>query len=215
MIYISIFIIYIITISALSWFLSRPKVEKLTPYEKWADIYGCPSPAAMSISEWVSRQTPLPSKIVVFSNPTRGTPYLQNYIDMLENDDVKKVVVKKGFSPDFTTSAIIKQTCCSCKTVHYGIHDACKICGHELTEETEQEFKERLLESESIYLGEDKGYYTQLIEKGKPITEKHNHAAIAMGVQCGNSGQIDRIIKEYPEYFSQNLGKPFKPKDQK
>lgn len=62
--------------------------------------------------------------------------------------------------------------------------------------ETEQEYKERLL------------------ERGKAMVEQHNQAAIAMGVQCGNSERIERHIKS-PEFKQQYLGKPFKPKEER
>jgi hypothetical protein len=79
MIYISIFIIYIITISALSWFVNRPK--------KLSDIYGGPSPLSMSIGEFIKEYKP---------NKNGIPPYMKNQIEMLENDDITGVVLKKN-----------------------------------------------------------------------------------------------------------------------
>jgi hypothetical protein len=135
----------------------------------------------MSIAEWIAKYG---------SSIDPETPYLKNQIETLGNNDIKKLVIKKGVSPGFATSLMIRKKCYNCNTVHYVPYDDCKICGHDLIEETEQELKERLLE---------------LL---KYITEKHNHAAIAMGVQCGKTQQ-------QAEFLEKHLGKPFKPKDQK
>ncbi len=74
--YILLFIAYFVLVSALHRFVNRPKKETLS------DIYGGPSPLSMSITEWVEKNREIP-------------PYLKSSIEQIQDDEIKKVIVKK------------------------------------------------------------------------------------------------------------------------
>lgn len=93
MIYISLFIAYVAIISILGWWFNRPKPKK------WHGV----SSKIVSVSEWAAKHRTVSEPMFVFAGEEsakrftseRIEPYLLRQIDMIQDRNVKKVVIRK------------------------------------------------------------------------------------------------------------------------